>query len=166
MECIGGLRSPWRAVRKLPELAAAGRVVREVLEQEVDNDPSLLDIVSLLGKEVGEGSVDRRWLEEQGERLGKVLVDRLGGKWESREQSSRVSTLWRIPLVEAFGKAARDPEKHLAGWLREGCPAGIAREIPGCGIFPESRCRRRAWSRRAGREAKRAGAGGKLQIGR
>ena len=33
-ECIGGMRSPWKTVRKLPHLRVAARKVREVLEQE------------------------------------------------------------------------------------------------------------------------------------
>ena len=61
-ECIGGLRSPWKTVRKLPRLRAAARKVREVLEHEFANDADLANVVDLLGKEVVAGSGTHEWI--------------------------------------------------------------------------------------------------------
>ena len=45
-------------------------------------------------------------------------------------------SVWNVGLVEAFVTDANDPEVHVAAWLRDGCPAGVAHGIPHCGIFP------------------------------
>jgi uncharacterized protein YaaR (DUF327 family) len=71
------------------------------------------------------------------ERIEQVLVplvaDALGTCDTSRGPRSR----WRAGIVEAFVKMTGDREAHLAGWLRNGAPTGVAHEIPACGIFPK-----------------------------
>ena len=138
-DCIGGMRSPWKAVRRLPSLAAAGARVREALEAEVNADEGLIGIVDLLGKEVGEGSVERGWINGEARRLGGILLAALGdggAEAKKKEKGNKVGGPWNADLVEAFIDRAGDPEKDLVRWLREGCPAGVAKTISGCGIFP------------------------------
>jgi len=48
-ECIGGLRSPWKAVRRIPGLSRVGGLLREVLEEELNKDPKLMEVVGLFG---------------------------------------------------------------------------------------------------------------------
>jgi hypothetical protein len=39
-------------------------------------------------------------------------------------------------LIEALQAAASDPDGALVGWIRDGVPLGIAKDIETCGIFP------------------------------
>ena len=133
-ECIGGMRSPWKTVRKLPRLRVAARKVREVLEQEFAKDADLANVVDLLGKEVVAGSVSHEWVSAKASDLGQKLVRALGGR--RIEKDPTIGGMWNVELVSAFIDAAGDPEGDLVEWLRTGCPAGVAKEITSCGIFP------------------------------
>ena len=133
-ECIGGLRSPWKTVRKLPRLRVAARKVREVLEHEFANDADLANVVDLLGKEVVAGSGSHEWVSAKASDLGQRLVRTLGGR--RIEKDPAIGGRWNVELVSAFIDAAGDPEGDLVEWLRTGCPAGVAKEITSCGIFP------------------------------
>ena len=66
-DCIGGLRSPWKAVRRLPRLAVSAAKVRRYLIAQFEKDPSLIDVVGLLGKAVLDGSSEKRWLDRGAE---------------------------------------------------------------------------------------------------
>ena len=134
--CIGGLRSPWRAVRRLPGLAVAGRMVRNVLEKQFFLDPTLVDIVDVLGLDLNEDAEKEKWIEDKAKLFGDMLVDALKGK--TTEKDANIKNPWNADLVEAFRNLSGDPEVHLATWLRKGCPAGVAGPIPSCGIFPET----------------------------
>ena len=78
-DCVGGLRSPWKAVRRLPRLALTAASVRGVMDGEFAQDPKLIEVVDMLGKDVAEDSVERRWLDEKVAELGPDLVRALGG---------------------------------------------------------------------------------------
>ena len=74
VECIGGLRSPWRAVRRVPGLSVAGRrVVRSVLEEQCIVDPSLLMVVDFLGTDLTPEAAQEKWLAD----TAKYLIDLL-----------------------------------------------------------------------------------------
>ena len=133
-DCIGGVRSPWKAVRRLPRLAASAAEVRKYLIAQFEKDPSLIDVVGLLGKAVLDGSSEKKWLDIEAQRMGADLAGLLGGS--GRSEKGKVVSVWNVGLVEAFVTDANDPEVQLAAWLQDGCPAGVAHGIPHCGIFP------------------------------
>ena len=135
-DCIGGMRSPWKAVRKLPRVARTSAVVRGMLEDELDANPKLLEVVDLLGKDVDDSGGVRDWLVDNAQNLGKKLVEVLGGAHVSRDP--RIGGVWNVDLVSAYMQAAADPERDLVGWLRFGCPAGVAKRITSSGIFPRA----------------------------
>ena len=134
LDCIGGMRSPWRAVRRLPSLRWTAAKVRKVLEQEFEVDGSLVGVVDLLGKDVVKGSEEYEWLNAKAKILSDKLVKALDGP--RMEKDSMIGGAWNVELVNAFITAAKDPEEDLVMWLRSGCPAGVARDINSCGIFP------------------------------
>ena len=96
-DCIGGLRSPWKAVRKFPQLARTAALVRGALEGEFAQDPRLVDVVDMLGKDVAEGSMERKWLDEKVAELGPKLVAALGGatKGKDSRRGRGTPTSWR-----------------------------------------------------------------------
>jgi hypothetical protein len=134
LDCIGGMRSPWRSIRKLPCLAWAAKKVRDVLEKEFEIDGASVGVVDLLGKDVAKGSEEYQWLKAKARSLSIKLVKVLNG--QPVEKEPRIGGAWNVELVNAFITASKDPEVDLVGWLRSGCPAGVAREITACGIFP------------------------------
>jgi hypothetical protein len=134
IDCIGGMRSPWRAVRRLPRLAWAAAKCRKVIEQEFDIDSSMVNIVDWLGSEVSKGSEYHEWLIAKAKHLSGVIVKELDGK--EMKKDLLIGGAWDVELVSAFVAAAKDPEQDLVKWLQSGCPAGVAREITASGIFP------------------------------
>ena len=42
-EAVGGLRTPWKAVRKNPKLAVVGKRIRTALEEALDENPEIID---------------------------------------------------------------------------------------------------------------------------
>ena len=125
-ECIGGLRSPWKTVRKLLRLRVAARKFREVLEHEFANDADLANVVDLLGKEVVAGSGSHEWISAKASDLGQRLVRTLGGR--RIEKDPAIGGRWNVELVSAFIDAAAGPrrrprqvvEDRLPSWGRQG----------------------------------------------
>lgn len=127
VSCIGGLRSPWRAVQRLPELRRLGKVLREIFEKFTDAYPQFEDLPD--GGEVAAKLADSEIIDE----LRRQVAQAVGATGTGRCESG---SPWRRELVEAHIKASRDPETGLPQWLREGAPIGVAREVRSCGIFP------------------------------
>ena len=134
VDCIGGMRSPWRAVRRLPRLAWAAAKIRKVIEQEIDADSAMIDIVDWLGTEVSRGCENHKWLNAKAKHLSGLIVKTLEGR--ELKKDPLIGGAWDVELVSAFVDAAKDPEQDLVKWLQSGCPAGVAREITASGIFP------------------------------
>ena len=78
-----------------------------------------------------------RHLETVSAALGNELVEMLSGV-SCLGRSAHPHTSWHAELVDAYVVAARDPEVELGGWLRNGCPMGIARGVKASNIFPEA----------------------------
>ena len=73
-KCLnGGLRSRWRAVRRVPGLAVAGRVVRSVLDEQFIVDPSLLMVVDFLGTDLTKEGEQEKWLADKAKYLSDLL---------------------------------------------------------------------------------------------
>jgi hypothetical protein len=104
-------------------------LVRKVIEDFIDEHPSILEMVDELGTSKATGTCEELLVLLR-MRLGKALDTEDLGCGHARSR-------WRPGLVEGFIKAAGDPEAHLVGWLREGAPTGVMVEIPSCGIFPK-----------------------------
>ena len=127
VECIGGLRSPWRAVRRV-----AGRVVRSVLEEQFIVDPSLLIVVDFHGPGLTKEAAKEKWLEDKAKHMSDLLLTAFGGRRTAKDEG--IENPWDAD--EAFRNLSGDPEVYLASWMRKGCPAGVASTIPACGTFP------------------------------
>ncbi|CAK0804234.1 unnamed protein product [Prorocentrum cordatum] len=125
--CIGGLRAPWKAVKKLPMLAETGRKIGAFLDEFLDQHPDFLDLPDG-GERAQELVRDPRLRAARGD-----LRRALGAK----EAKAHKRTPWKRDIVEAHVAASQDPEVHLGDWLRDGAPIGVARPVPSCGIFPQ-----------------------------
>ena len=129
--CVGGLRAPWRSVRRLPMLAHLGRGLRQLLERFVDDNVWTLALAN--GGDAARCIVDRPELDE----LRRSVAGACGVP--DCDVSPGARTPWRPGVVEAHIQAAKDPETELVGWLRTGAPIGVARPIVACGVFPPAK---------------------------
>jgi hypothetical protein len=127
LSCVGGLRSPWKGVAQDRSHRAVGELIKAVIVGFINEQSEIVD--------------DLLELKEEGflmhkKRIEKVLVPQVATALGGCDVARGPRSTWRAGLVEAYVKATGDPEVHLAEWLRDGAPTGIAREIPACGIFP------------------------------
>ena len=126
-ECIGGLRSPWKSVQKLPKLREVGRQLRRILEDFLDAHPKF--------ENMPQGGQQAEELEEaqEVEELRRIIAEVLGTE-DSRACDN--GSPWRAGLLQAHVNKTNDPESGLPRWLREGSPIGVARPVEPVGIFP------------------------------
>ena len=124
----GGLRTPWRYVTAQPRSRQVGLKIASVIDKFVESHPHITDQL------LEEGQAGRDKLKNSGEEdeLAGIVAALLGTSDISKGPRSK----WRAAVVAAYVAKAQDPDHQLAKWLREGAPAGVAREIEACGVFP------------------------------
>ena len=133
-ECVGGLRNPNSAVAKNPTLRALGDRLRKTMRQVIGQYPRLIKVATQLGKKgyLGPPQEDIRLVREAfAHEFGLPDVEYPPPK------VGKASPL-RAELFEEFQTAAKDPEQHLAEWIRHGCPLGIKVPIPDNAVFPST----------------------------
>ena len=135
-QCIGGMRNPRQACRKLPKLRSAGRKVRKCIESFMAEENSVIDLLSLLGSSELEDSSSElsKRLSALREKLAGRILNAFGRSASSRRAAP--CTIWNAELAEAFAVEADDPDKEFISWLWRGCPVGVACPVPPGGVFP------------------------------
>ena len=127
-ECLGGLRSPWRAIRRMTHAHATGRAVHDFFDAIFDHDKyweGLVDQLGSAGKTQDQLEGIPR-LSDKVESLRSKLLTFLGA---TSCRPSHPCTLWSAPLVHAWQVAANDPDSEFVNWLYEGCPLGAASPV-------------------------------------
>ena len=126
-ECVGGLRSAWKSVTKIPKARPLGVRLRKVIEEFIDERPHVL--------EAGLAHVDFEGTREEDLQ---VLRERIARVINAKGNlASPLRTPWQAGLLDAYVREAEDPETELPRWLSNaGVPAGIVVPIKACGIFP------------------------------
>jgi len=133
---IGGMRRAASAVAKVPSLVPVGRKMRSLLEGILDQYEGLED--SCL-RAIGSAEDDPGPSEDVLEHIRSNVAGMLGcTDWQPVENGS-ISTEIRAGLLEAWRKAAGDPDWAVTQWLTTtGVPAGLRRQPEDCGIFPRN----------------------------
>ena len=127
-DAIGGMRSPHRAVARLPGWGAVGTSLRSALDDILDHWwPTCQAVVDSLGTE--QDGFPEAMVEEARRSLEQLF---------GTQQRSSVPGKVRADLVEQITKAARDPDDVIASWLRGHTPLGIKNAIQTRGVFPLS----------------------------
>jgi len=134
-DALGGLRHPARAVERCPSLSKAGRVVRNCLERFLKERPEVLKgCVEMIGSESDEEFPPPEVLNE----VRSAMFNALGAPCEIVDPNPDVPTPVQYKLLEAWRKAAGDPDSAVAGWFEHGAPAGLSMPVEQCGVFPTS----------------------------
>ena len=131
---IGGMRNPYKSLKKMTILQEAGNDMARAWNALIKDMPQALEAARTYGSERCE--LDPQVLDEWVMRLNSMMkvttptdVD-LKGKYQFR--SPLKPELW-----EAWQRFSKDPEKHIADWAQYGAPLGRGAQIPRSnGVFP------------------------------
>ena len=143
MHAIGGLRDAERSVSRLSFVSSFGRslgrrIQTALLEQHIQCRKG--------------GKVKASWIDSACDKMAnddpgfiipregieciKSIITKACGHTPKQYHESDVSTDIDHGLLEAWRKAASDPDTAVCSWLEHGAPAGILTEPEPCGIFP------------------------------
>ena len=132
--CLGGMRNPSIAVSRLALVRELGVRIRREWEVFAESHPRALK----LGKAYGtsKAAFDEEVAAAWKERLRAILVVKAPDGITLRESVEFNSPL-DPDMWDSWAREARDPERHLGQWAREGAPLGMeVRVDPSHGIFP------------------------------
>ena len=131
---LGGMRDPRRAVDKLTQVRRTGEEVAEMWKQFIEEFPEALVTAQLYGSAVCKpiDEVTMAWRQKLSSYLGEQPASGVSVRENWEFVSPLQSGLW-----DAWHRKSGDPEKFIGTWAREGCPMGMEKEIPTCGVFPE-----------------------------
>ena len=124
----GGLRSPWRYVVSNPRSRQVGIKIAAAIDAFVSERPHIIEQL------IDEGAAGRKKIADSDEE--EILVNTMAHILGTDDTKRGPRSKWRAGLVGAYVQAAQDPDHLLAGWLRNGSPAGVALDIEACGVFP------------------------------
>ena len=120
------MRNPFSSLSKIPKAACAGRSIRLILDQCLELYPAFTESVL--------ASLSGSALEEPSQEL------LLTARKEICGLSGRVINDWTPGLCaqvfSTYLELSGDPDVCLPGWLTDGAPLGINREVSRLGIFP------------------------------
>lgn len=132
--CVGGMRNPLSAVRRLWKVKDTGKKLRKAWEEFVMERPRAL----LLGDRYGsreaqfDETIAMEWQLKISAVLGVTVRDGLTLRDKLMFKSSLNVDLWR-----AWFKETGDPDYHIAEWAESGVPLGMNMPIPmSNGVFP------------------------------
>ena len=121
------MQNPGTAAAKVPRSAAAGQAVFKALLTVLDSHQQLVsDIVGLIHGQPMNG------VPEQAVTAARAQV----GKALSLPLSPHPPQGICPQALEAWQRAAADPDTALPRWATEGAPLGINKDIERCGVFP------------------------------
>ena len=129
------MRNPEMAVAKLFRVKQVGADISRAWTHFLQKHPRALDLATEYGG--GNCEPDLEIASEWEKHLGKILKVK-----EFEDIVMKEEYEFRTPLNTqmwaAWLRSSGDPERHVVDWARKGVPLGMEREIPICGIFPES----------------------------
>ena len=134
--------TPLRSLGAVPGHKHVGKKVMHLLDTFLSQNPAVQDaIVSSLGAVVADlkGTQEKEHERKQAinDHAAHQLRPKLASLLQADLQGDTDITEVVTPLIEAWIKAASDPDVVLGEWLRHGAPAGIERQPDSTGIFPE-----------------------------
>ena len=122
--CVGGLRNPRLALRKVKGLVEVGAKLAHTLDAFLGECANRTSIVRHLGNE---GEVD---LEPDLNKLQHLLSD----AWRCKRKSA--SGLWG-DMLSKLVESAHDPDREAASWPELGTPLGLEEPLAPGGVFPK-----------------------------
>eukprot|EP00438_Fugacium_kawagutii_P013978 Skav200729 [mRNA] locus=scaffold274:51612:55414:+ [translate_table: standard] len=132
--CLGGMRNPRVAVKRLWRLKQTGSKIRKAWEEFIEENQDAL----ILGYQYGanEAKYDDTLAMQWQLKLHMVLKVPLQDGVKIKDNLVFKSPL-NVDLWRAWFKESQDPDYHVAEWADEGVPLGMNLPIPRSnGVFP------------------------------
>ena len=131
---LGGMRNPWKAVRRLSKVAEVGRDIARLWRRFALRHPQALNLARAYGSPEckPDDEITMAWRRD----LKTLLKANSNSAPQLREKFEFKSPL-EPELWEAWARMSGDPEQSIGDWARRGAPLGMAVEIPKSnGVFP------------------------------
>ena len=132
--CVGGMRNPLSAVRRLWKVKDMGKKLRYAWEDFVKERPRALVLGERYGSKEAQfdETIAMEWQLKVSAVLGVTTRDGLTLRDKLMFKSPLNVDLWR-----AWFKETGDPDYHIAEWAETGVPLGMNMPIPTSnGVFP------------------------------
>ena len=126
-----GARNPHWVIQEWPEYCEAMRPVSEVLLNAIRQEPDLSCMYLACGPNPVRPPPAEHTVQEARARLASKL-----SLSTAEAEAHHESSTWRYNIIGQIQRAAGDPDVHVASWLRDGAPMGIAKAIPAGGLLP------------------------------
>ena len=126
-----GMRNPAEVLKRWPELGSAVTPVLAALRRARAADASLRGLVQCCGK-----APERPPPSECAVAKARAAVEQALGLPVGAAEEPHAASPWRYALVREVQRRARDPDVHVAKWLKEGAPMGLSATIEPGGLFP------------------------------
>ena len=134
--CVGGMRNPLGAVKRLWKVKNVGKQIRLAWEQFVKERPNSLRLGEAYGS--AEAQYDETLAMEWQIKLASILEVTPRDGLTLTDKLMFKSPL-NIDLWRGWFKATGDPDYHVAEWAENGVPLGMNVPIPlSNGVFPAS----------------------------
>jgi hypothetical protein len=132
--CIGGMRNPLNAVKRLWKLKNVGKQIRLAWEEFARQKPQALTLGETYGSPEAkfDEAIAMEWQVKVSSILGVTVRDGLTLRDKLMFKSPLNVDLWR-----GWFKTTGDPDFHVAEWAEAGVPLGMNVPIPPSGgVFP------------------------------
>jgi len=131
-QAIGGMKRPSKAVDRLPSITCIGGHIYDKISEYLDNNFDAVGDVH----EIVSGHLDREPSDTHVLNIRRLLSDCVGATDTEPVNNETYQTSVRAGILQAWRRAAEDPDDQPEQWLRHGAPAGIRLTPRDRGIFP------------------------------
>ena len=133
--CIGGMRNPAQAVKRLSLVRHTGRRIWAMWKDFIESHESALDVA------INYGRTDNKFDDELVKEWKSALLDNFAKVPEENKTAIiRENYEYRSPLDaelwEAWMMEAKDPDRDIPDFIRRGVPMGMEVKIPPSNVFP------------------------------
>ena len=133
--CVGGMRNPAAAVKRLSLVRHTGRKIWNLWKEFVESHISALDVAVNYGRtdNMFEEGLVREWKQALMDNFAKIPeTNKTAVIRENYEyQSPLDADLWEAWVLES-----KDPDKDIPDFIRRGVPMGMEVKIPPSNVFP------------------------------
>ena len=129
---MAGMRNAASVIRSWPKLVEVMEPIAEFLGAKIDRVPGFQGLAGCCGSDPVRAPPSATLLSLLRTQVAEVL-----GLPRGAGHANHVAAPWKYELIEEVGRQAGDPDVHLASWLKDGAPMGLAEPIAPGGLFPE-----------------------------
>ncbi len=130
-QLLGGMRDPQKAVAMIPAIRSAGEALRQAVAELLRERPDIQE------NAIRSFGTDTKQVQLPEDHIALVRA-KMYKLWDidPKEDEAAAHTPLRPVLLDAWRRAAHDPDDAVLDWLRHGAPAGLSKLPESRGVFP------------------------------